>query len=136
LSNPGVPEAVRSFVNRHLDGVEMLEVLLLLHRRPDRWWTAETVAAELGTHPSSSERCLETLASRRFLDARLAHAVLFRYSPVDPELDQGVRQLAAAYAEQRLSVISLVSSNRLAGLRSFADAFRIRTRKERDDGSG
>ena len=136
MTSPGVPEAVRRFASRHLDGVEMMEVLLLLHRQPERWWTAETVAGELGTPRSSAERCLEALASGRFLDARLAHAVLFRFSPVDPELEEGVRQLAAAYAEQRFALISLVSSNRLAGLRSFADAFRIRRRKEKADGDG
>jgi hypothetical protein len=136
VTSSGVPEAVRRFASRHLEGVEMMEVLLLLHRQPDRWWTAETVAGELGTSLSSSERCLEVLASRRFLDARIAHAVLFRFSPVDPELEDGVRQLAAAYAGQRFAVISLVSSDRLASLRSFADAFRIRKRKEKADGDG
>jgi hypothetical protein len=117
---------VRAFISAYIRSIEQLEVLLLLHRDPQRWWSAEGVAAELRTSRNSAEARLEEMASRNLLDARTAEAVLFRYRPLSAELDAGVRETAQAYAERRVAVTTFIYSAPGDDIRGFADAFRIR----------
>ena len=120
---------VRAFIAERVDSVAQLEVLLLLHARPDRGWTARDVAAELRIDPNWAERQLAELP-RRALAA--ASGESYRYAPATAELADAVAGLAKAYAERRVTVINLIFSRPADTLRSFADAFRLR--KDKPDG--
>jgi len=124
LTDSGLPEAVRLFITRHIDSVEQLETLLLLARAPDAEWTAAAVAAALYTQPASAARRLASLEEHRLV-ARVADA-RFRFATGGAATVEAVDELAAAYKERRVAVITLIASRPMDNVRAFSDAFQIR----------
>jgi hypothetical protein len=122
----GLPEDVDRFLARHVDTIEQLEVLLLLHRLPAADWTAEAVANALYIQPASAARRLAALADFGLLAAKSASAPTYRYAPQSAELDQTVGRLAETYRERRVAVITAIASRPMENVRAFSDAFRIR----------
>jgi hypothetical protein len=123
---------VERFLSERIDSVEQLEALLLLQRHPDRWWTASAVASDLGGDPPSVARSLDTLCARNLLDVRIAQDVLFRFAPRASDAAT-LRNIAEAYRTHRMVVLQLLS-RQIDSARDFADAFRLRGRKEPDRG--
>jgi hypothetical protein len=124
VTDTGLPEGVRRFITRHIDSVEQLETLLLLSRAPDAEWTAGAVAAALYTQPASAERRLASLHEHGLV-ARVAEA-RYRFAPADPRSVADVEDLAAAYKERRVAVITLIASRPMDNVRAFSDAFQLR----------
>jgi hypothetical protein len=123
---------VRAFLGRHIGSVDQLETLLLLEREPDRWWSAEEVGAELQTSRGTAGKCLEALASKNLLDVRISDDLFYRYAPVSPSLQAAVSETVRAYEGNPVAVTAGIYSLPLDEIRDFAEAFRIR--KRRDDG--
>jgi hypothetical protein len=130
MADTPVPPSVRALIADRIQTTERLEVLLLLFRHPDRWWSAESTAEELHVTALSAGNRLEELASGMLLDARVAESVMFRYKPVSSDLEATVGDLARLYAELPLQITTLMRAPASDPIRGFADAFRIRTRKE------
>ncbi len=122
---------VRRFIVDHVDSVEQLEILLLLHQHPGRTWDAEAVARELRISALSAGDRLEDQARAGLLARVEGSPGRFRYAPGTPALDEAVSGLATAYAERRVTVINLIFSKPVDKIRTFADAFRLR--KGEDD---
>jgi hypothetical protein len=55
---------------------------------------------------------------------------MFRYKPVSSDLEATVGDLARLYAEVPLQITTLIRARAADPIRGFADAFRIRTRKD------
>jgi hypothetical protein len=128
-----LPKRVTEFLQSKVTSVDRLEALLLLQRSPDRWWSAEAVADELGVSPASMSAALDGLCSQNLLDVRVAQAVLFRYRPAGTQDEEAVRELVDAYRTRRLLVLKVVMPAN-ESIRQFADAFRFGGKRERDDG--
>jgi DNA-binding IclR family transcriptional regulator len=122
----GVPEDVQRFIAANIDSAEQLEVLLLLHRRPDRGWRAHDVSREIFTVPAAATLRLESLVELGFLRSDGAADPEYRYGPRSEELGADVQALADAYRADRVEVLNLVFRRPPDPLRSFSDAFRIR----------
>jgi len=122
-----LPEDVYRFLYQNIDSVEQLEVLLLLRRLPDRGWTAEEVARELYSHPTSILHRMTSLAGRGLL--RELEPACYQYAPRSTELHDTVTRVAEIYRERRVAVITLIASKPIENVRAFSDAFRLR-RKE------
>lgn len=129
-----LPEEVRSLLER-ISSISQLETLLLLHRTAPMEWHAVQVAAELRIEARAAEEQLFALAARELLDLHEVEAegeVRFRFAPASPALGEAVAALAAAYEKRRVTVVqTLYSKPAGAGIRVFAEAFRLR--KEPDD---
>jgi hypothetical protein len=123
---------VRRFILEHVHSVEQLEVLLLLHRDPARWWTAGQVSMELYTSLASADDRLRDLAARTLLVVEPTRPPRYRYEPGTEEARDVVGLLAETYRERRVTVITLVFSKPQDAIRDLADAFRIG--KGRTDG--
>jgi hypothetical protein len=121
-----LPEVVRRFIVDHVDSVEQLEILLLLHQHPERAWDAESVARELRISALSASDRLEDQARAGLLARVEGSPGGYRYAPGTPALDEAVAGLAKAYAERRVTVINLIFSKPIDKIRTFADAFRLR----------
>jgi hypothetical protein len=128
-----LPQHLFDFLRSRVVSVERLEALLLLQRTPDRWWSAQAVADELGVSPASMAAALDALCAQNLLDVRVAQSLLFRYRPAGTEDEGSVRELVEAYRTRRLLVLKVVMPAN-ESIRQFADAFRIGGKKERDDG--
>jgi hypothetical protein len=127
----GIDRQVSDFLAAHIDSVLELELLLLLRARRERAWTAAELASELKIDPTWAAGQLEKLAGRGIL-GRAEPAGCCRYEPKTPEVEAAVAAVADAYATHRVSVIGLIFSKPTSNLKSFADAFRIRTRENPD----
>jgi DNA-binding IclR family transcriptional regulator len=122
----GVPVDVQRFIAANIDSAEQLEVLLLLHRHPDRGWRAHDVSREIFTVPAAATLRLESLVELGFLGSDGASDPEYRYGPASDERGRGVQALADAYRADRVAVLNLVFRRPPDPLRSFSDAFRVR----------
>src|SRR5690349_12182060 len=121
-----LPEEVRRFIAQHIDSVEQLEILLLLHQQPGRAWSSEAVARELRIAPASAGERLEAMVHDGILLRQGVSPKEYLYSPETMKLDDAVRGLAMGYAKRRVTVINLIYSKPVGRIRTFADAFRLR----------
>ena len=74
MSVKALPDDVVRFLNEHIESVEQLEVLLLLHRAGASAWTADMVAAALYTQPASAARRLAALHEHGLIEQTPAGA--------------------------------------------------------------
>jgi len=128
-----LPEGVQRLIAEHIDSVEQLEILLLLHKDAARAWSAEAVARELRvSHISAGDRLKELMRAGILVRVEGAGSgPEYRYAPESPKLEESVSGLEKAYSERRVTVINLIFSKPVDKIRTFADAFRLR--KDDDD---
>lgn len=126
MTSAGIPQDVRDFVAATIRSVEQLEVLLLLHRNPDRDWTPAQVSAELRTQEHSAAAWLAQLEAGGLLDESAGR---YRYAPRAARRAT-VDELRRCYEVYRVRLIGLIFERQDDAIQSFADAFRIRRRKQ------
>lgn len=142
MTDADCPQPVQAFIASNIDSVVQLEVLLLLYATPDRSWTGDLIGRELRIDPAWVETQLAQLCSRGLLQCTDG---AYQYKPATPALHDAVVGLAKAYADRRVTVISLIYSKPPTPpppttpmetptdpLKSFLDAFRLR----KDDHNG
>jgi hypothetical protein len=117
----------------HVDSIEKLEVLLLLRARTERQWTASEVALELRITEVSASARLADLSSSGLLIGDGEKPETYRYSPVNSDDVRSIAELAAVYAERRVSVITFIFSKPQERVRGFADAFLLKPKRESGD---
>jgi hypothetical protein len=127
VNDSELPADVVDFLARHIDSVEQLETLLLLHREPERGWSATEAARALYSRPESVGRRLAVLHLQGLLRVSDDEPEpCFHYAPNTSEAHAAVGRLADAYRERRTRVVTLIASRPMDNVRAFADAFRIR----------
>jgi hypothetical protein len=124
-----LPDDVARFLSQHIDSVEQLEVLLLLHRAGDSAWTAEMVAAALYTQPTSAAHRLGALCDHGLLEQVGRHPPVYRFAAETLDRGELIATLADTYRERRVAVVTAIATNPMENVRAFSDAFRLR-RKE------
>lgn len=128
MSVKALPDDVARFLSDHIDSVEQLEVLLLLHRAGRSAWTPEMVAAALYTQPASAARRLASLCDHGLLEQE-GETPAYRYVAKNPERGELISTVADTYRERRVAVVTAIATNPMENVRAFSDAFRLR-RKE------
>lgn len=128
MTDRGIPDAVRHFIADSIDSAEELDLLLLLHRTPDRTWDAESASQVVYSVPQSTRDRLVELARKGLAREAPGTPVSFQYGPQTPELEAAVDELASIYRVRRAEVVSLVLAKGVDPLRSFADAFKLKKR--------
>jgi len=123
----GLPDDVHRFIYQHVASVEQLEVLLLARRSP-RTWSAQDMARELYSHPSSIAGRFQSLRAAGLM--RETASGDFQYAPISAELDAIVARVDDAYRERRVAVISAIASRSVENMKAFSDAFRIRKKED------
>ena len=129
-----LPQPVRELLECHIDSIEKLEVLLILHGGRDRGWTTRELTARFN-RPVPIGRALQSLkdcglAQTRARDPDAQHV----YEPANPALDEAATALVRAYRDHPIAVIRFMSANaierlRRSAMRAFSDAFVSRNRK-------
>lgn len=123
------PEVER-FIAAHIHSVEQLEVLLLLQRCGEREWSAQDVSRELASHPHSVESRLLDLRARGLVAAREdGPGLTYRFAP-SAGVAATIAALQQAYTVRRVAVITAIFAKPIDSIRTLADAFRIRDRRE------
>jgi predicted transcriptional regulator len=114
---------VLAFVDRHIESVEHLEILLLL-AQSDKSWSAADIFHTIQSSQASVEQRLGTLVGARLL-AQDPNK-LYRFAPKDEETRQVVTDLASAYKSRRVRIIEAIYARKTDAVRTFADAFRFK----------
>jgi hypothetical protein len=124
----GLPDDVHRFIHQHLASVEQLEVLLLARRSAERGWSAQDMARELCSHPSSIAGRFQALRAAGLM--RETAPGEFQYAPRSVELDDAVARVDGMYRERPVAVISAIASRSVENMKAFSDAFRIRKKED------
>lgn len=127
---PGLPTQVRTLIVERISSVVQVEVLLLLHADRARVWSAADVATQLRIDPAGADAQLAGLVAQGLIQRVDGPAANPEYQYVASPHDAAVAELAQAYNDLRVSVISLIYSKPSDTLKTFADAFRIRKEKD------
>jgi predicted ArsR family transcriptional regulator len=121
-----IDEPVRAFIREHVGSVTELEVLLTLLRTAPQEWTAAEVAVELRITVGWAQGHLAKLSASRILVERAGTRPMYLYEASSPALNQILALLNMLYAQHRNAVIDLIYSTPNDGIRTFADAFKLR----------
>jgi hypothetical protein len=116
------------FLRAAVPTVDAAEVLLVLQREPQRWWSAEEVVGALAPSVSltvsATAACLTVFQASGLIAAGPDKRV--QYRPGSGELDAHVRTLAQAYSERPVTLIRVIYALRDSKIQSFADAFKLK----------
>lgn len=128
MADGEITTEIQSFIARHIESVEKLEILLTLHREPDKAWSVQEVYQKRQSSLPWIARNLRDLNAQGFLQREANDC--FRYAPISSDLNEQLVALDMAYQNRRIKVIELIFSKSTDDLRKFADAFRIRKENE------
>lgn len=121
--------ALMAFLREHIRSLELVEVLLFLHRYPEAAFASDVIAGELRLQPRSvASRCTQLKA----IGLVAEDSGRCRFLATSPHATV-VGELALAWASHRARVIETIFSRPADNVRIFADAFVIGG-KRRDDG--
>jgi hypothetical protein len=119
---PDLSPEVLQFLLRNFDSVEAIEIVVLLQRSPDTFWTAQAVSQQLGIREAVAAPRLFSLAEKGVL-VRGEQTGAYRFAPAAAGAAELTAELLRLYSEQRSSVINAIYSG---SLRAFSDAFRLK----------
>lgn len=111
------------FIQKELQSVEHLEILLLLRAERDRVWRDTEVYDVIRSSVPSVRERLQQLADAGFLSA--GEGGKYRYTPNSEQSRRLIDELAAAYRSSRVAVIDAIYQPRTAAS-ELAQAFRIK----------
>jgi hypothetical protein len=121
-----LPLTVRQLLSRHIQSVEQLEVLLLMHREPHRAWSAAEVYSVIRSSEASIAARLAAFAKEGLLAEEGGSPPTYRYAPRSTDVRSAVDDTAAAYKTWRIRVVEAIFAPPSDPVRSFADAFKLR----------
>lgn len=127
-----IPDKIRQFIAKHINSVEQLEALLLLHSDTNKQWSADTLANELRINPQWAAMRLKNLCVQGFLTVQESDPSLYQFNTDSPDLIHLINLLRKIYTERRVTVINLIYSKPLDNIHIFAEAFRFK----KDDSNG
>ena len=117
-----------AFIQSAVPSVAAAELLLLVSRQPERWWTVSGIRGELPRDVNLNENGiasgLETLRTGGLVEFDGERRA--RYHPASEALESNVRILAQAYNERPVTLIRIIYALRDSKIQSFANAFKLR----------
>jgi hypothetical protein len=117
-----------------IDSLESLDILILLHGQRTRPWSAAEVSQFLRNDEDSAKRRLARLAASGLLEPAPDLPGSYVYQPRTEQLGKSVDALVETYRLKRTRVIEAIFSKPIEYLHVFADAFRLRKDKDKDNG--
>jgi hypothetical protein len=113
------------FLQSTIPAVEAAELLFVYVHQPERAWTLPEALRALGPGITEAQAGRYLEAMQGLLLAPGEGGAL-RYQPATVELDDFARRLERLYRERPVTLIRVIYGLRDSGIRSFADAFRLR----------
>jgi hypothetical protein len=116
---------IKEFIAEHIHSVLQLEVLLVVSQNKVKAWTPAAVGRELHLSAESAKVQLDELSRNLLTHLEAAGEDLYHYNSSSDQLDQTLSQLAAAYATQRVAVLTLIFAKPVDKVRLFKETFRM-----------
>jgi DNA-binding IclR family transcriptional regulator len=111
---------------RHFDSVESIEIVALLERSSNAFWTRQAISQQLGIPEDVVEAKLAALTANDIL-VRGDLTGAYRFAPRSHEVCEQLLELLRFYSEQRAIIINTIYSANLEKLRAFSNAFRLKS---------
>lgn len=118
-----LPRDVRQFIERHLRSAGEIELLLLLFRSPDTFWSPPAAANVVGIDDREAGVHLGRFTAAGLLEQG-KQTDAFRFAPAKLADRQAIEALAALYAGRRDDVLRAVTGS-ISQITAFSDAFRF-----------
>lgn len=125
-----IPESVREFIAGNIDSVAELEALLLLRSDPSCDWSIDALARRLYTTHEQTVEVMARLSTNGLSAEKHGDPVTFHYRPSPKELEVTVAALAETYSKYLVPVTNLIHSKPRSKVQQFADAFKLRKRRD------
>lgn len=118
--------AVCAFINAYVESIDLLRVLLLLAREPNRDWRVHEVAAATILSTEKVLAQLQRLNANGMITVAGDPPETYRYAPRAVEFDEMVQELIYLDDRRPVTLIRLVYARKSSSAQAFADAFRLR----------
>jgi hypothetical protein len=133
-----LPDNVRVLLRDHLTTFECLELLLALHGRSAPA-CAESLSRQTGLTIELAIPALAALESSQLIRRAGTAPPTFRFAPATAAVTRAVEDLERLYRDQRAAVMSEMSINAIARIRSgtlraFSEAFLFGKKKDGPNG--
>jgi hypothetical protein len=130
MTEPRLSGAAEQFLQDHIGSMLHLDILLLLRRDVQQWYTPAALAASLRVSVESTERALEHLGAANLIDVKIGNSLAYRFAPIDTGVRPLIDEIATVHYEDRQALEAvLVRSGSAGAARAFADAFRLPRKK-------
>lgn len=126
MSNEGPSTEVLAFIDRHIESVEQLEVLLFLHAK-DKGQTTSEIFREIQSSQASVNIRLKQLESVGLIVQESIGQ--YRIDRTDENLRKTLDELSRSYRMMRVRVIEAIYARRSDAVRTFADAFKLKKKE-------
>jgi len=115
-----------ALLSERIGNFDQLQLLLLLIGAPGHYLEQEALVQAAQMPPDTAAKALAALAHAKLVEAVDSRG--WRYAPADETVAAAAQQLAAAYRNNPVPIIRLLTARsiervRTAALRTFADAF-------------
>jgi hypothetical protein len=130
---------VAGLLDRHIETLEQLEMLLLLVNSAPAECRGELLAKGL-RRPDEAAPVLQHLRVQGLITVQLKYNEnVYRYSPANPQIDAAARELARVYWQEPIAVLKHLNANALSRVKSsaaraFADSFVLKRGRNWKDG--
>jgi hypothetical protein len=123
-------EAAEQFLHDRTGSMLHLDILLLLRRDAQQWFTPVALAAALRVSVDSAERALEQLGAANLIDVKIGNSLAYRFAPIDDGVRPVIDEIATLhYGNRRALEAALARWGGAGAARAFADAFRLPRKK-------
>jgi DNA-binding IclR family transcriptional regulator len=103
-----LPGDARRLVDENVRSVGVLDLLMLICRESERWWTPDEISEPLRCPVGWAAVELEDLHAAGLLESDGHAGRRYRYRPRSPRLAKAVDDLMAAYAADPRQVVRLI----------------------------
>jgi hypothetical protein len=126
-----LPHRIQNFIAAYIRSLDALEVILFLRQSAPKEWEAAAIGSALNIELGVVLAKLEELETAGLVIRNIKDPACYRLNSSDPDQVAILADLAKLYASHRVKIITLIFTQPLEKIQTFADAFRFR--KEEDD---
>jgi hypothetical protein len=126
-----IPEMVQQFIAKYIHSLDELEILLLLQDNPQKEWAPSAIARLLGLDLNLTKLRLRRLETLELVAGQhLNEERFYRYDLSSPEEIAALGQLAKLYSTHRVNIITLIFTQPLDRIQTFAEGHRSRNNED------
>lgn len=131
MSESDIPKILTDFVFHSIDSAEQLDILLVLHSKPEKNFSSKELSDHLRSSPNSIDKRLKSLIDQNLTlqDSSSPEEARYRFNFENETAVELVSQLAEFYKSHRYRILEIIFSP-LKKSRNFADAFKILNPKD------
>lgn len=122
MSENDIPKEVKKLINKYIDSLDKLEILLLFYNNSSKNYTVEEITNELRGNSYTINIRLKELYKEEFISKSDEKSYIYNKSN---SYDRVLLLLNNAYNNFKHTVIHLIFSKPLDNITSFADAFKF-----------